>query len=80
MYLSVVDVKPLENYRLLLKFENGEQRIFDVSPYLEMGKFSELKNIGIFKAVRTSFDSIQWPNELDFDPEFLHKKSTLFQE
>jgi len=70
----------LDNYRLLLKFENGEQRIFDVSPYLEMGKFSELKTIGLFKEVNTSFDSIQWPNELDFDPDFLHKESILVQE
>lgn len=77
MYLSVKDVKPLDNYRLLLKFENGEQRIFDVSPFLELGKYSELKNVGLFKSVKISFDSIQWANELDFDPEFLHQESTL---
>ena len=80
MYLSVVDVKPLENYRLLLKFENGEQRIFDISTYLEMGKFSDLKNVGMFKAVKISFDTIQWPNGLDFDPDFLYEKSILIQE
>jgi len=46
-------VKPLEKYRLLLKFENGEERIFDVTPFLELGKYSELKNIGLSKSVRT---------------------------
>jgi len=79
MYLSIVDVKPLEKYRLLLKFENGEERIFDVAPFLELGQYSELKDIGLFKSVKPSFDSIQWANKLDFDPEFLHEKSLLVQ-
>lgn len=43
MYLSVKSVKPLAGYKLLLKFENNEDKIFDVTPYLEIGKFSELK-------------------------------------
>ena len=34
MYLAVKDVKPLENYHLLLKFENDEEKIFYVKPYL----------------------------------------------
>jgi len=72
VYLSVVDVKPLENYRLLLKFENNEERIFDATPFLEQGRFEELKNIALFNSVKISFDSIQWPINLDFDPEFLY--------
>ncbi len=73
MYLSVVNVKPLDNYRLLLTFENNEQRIFDTTPYLDQGKYTELKNTTLFNSVRISFDSIQWANKLDFDPEFLYE-------
>ena len=75
MYLSVKSVKPLPEYRLLLKFENDEDKIFDVKPYLEMGKFSELKDVALFNSVSISFDSIEWANHLDLDPEFLYKKS-----
>jgi len=75
MYLAVKDVKPLENYCLLLKFENEEERIFDVKPYLEIGKFQELKDENLFKSVKVSFDSIEWANQLDLDPEFLYEKS-----
>lgn len=75
MYLSIVDVKPLENYQLLLKFENGEEKIFDVNPYLEIGKFQELKDEKLFKTVRVSFDSIEWNNQLDLDPKLLYQKS-----
>jgi len=72
MYLSVIDVKPLEGYRLRLTFANNEQRIFDVSPYLEMGKFAELRDVSLFNTVVVKFDSIQWANQLDLDPELLY--------
>ena len=75
MYLSVTDVKALDGYQLLLKFENGEEKIFDVSPYLEIGKFQELKDEKLFKTVRVSFDSVEWNNGLDLDPELLYQKS-----
>ncbi len=75
MYLSVKNVNPLPEYKLLIKFENDEKRIFDVQPYLDMGKFSELKNISLFNSVKVSFDSIEWANHLDFSPEFLYEKS-----
>ncbi len=78
MYLSVTDVKPLENYKLLLTFENDEQKVFDVTPYLEVGKFSELKDDSLFKSVHISFDSIAWKNQLDLDPELLYSKSISF--
>jgi hypothetical protein len=75
MYLSVKDVKPLENYYLLLKFENDEEKIFDVKPYFEIGKFQELKDENLFKTVKVCFDSIEWANQLDLDPELLYEKS-----
>jgi hypothetical protein len=75
MYLSVKEVKPLSDYLLLLKFENQEEKIFDVKPYLEIGKFQELKDENLFKSVKVCFDSIEWDNQLDLDPELLYQKS-----
>ena len=75
MYLSIKEVKPLEDYNLLLKFENNEEKIFDVKPYLEIGKFQELKDENLFKSVKICFDSIEWDNQLDLDPVLLYQKS-----
>jgi len=75
MYLAIIDVKPLENYLLLLTFENNEKKIFDMKPYLDKGIFSELKDEKKFRSVRVSFDSIEWCNQADLDPEFLYDKS-----
>ena len=80
MYLSVKKVIPLAGYKLLLTFENNENKIFDLTPYLETGKFSELKNTTLFNSVSVSFDSIEWANHLDLDPEFLYQKSKEVKE
>jgi hypothetical protein len=75
MYASVTSVKAIGDYKLLLEFENREKRIFDVSPYLNTGKFAELRDPSLFNSVTVKFDSIEWPNHLDIDPEFLYEKS-----
>lgn len=80
MYLSIVDVKPLKDYQLLLTFENGEKRIFDMKPYLNKGIFKELKDERVFRSVRVSFDSIEWSNQADIDPEVLYEKSFEIKE
>jgi hypothetical protein len=49
MYLSVKKVKAIEDYKLLVTFENNENRIFDMSPYLTIGKFAELKDKSLLK-------------------------------
>jgi hypothetical protein len=80
MYAAVIAVKPLGEYKLILKFENNEERLFDVSPYLHLGKFAELRDPGLFNTVRVNFDSIEWANKVDLDPEFLYEKSLPFTE
>ncbi len=36
---SVIAVNPKDGFKLELKFNTGEMRIFDASPYLEKGVF-----------------------------------------
>ena len=75
MYPAVKEVIPCADYMLLLTFANGEQKKFDVKPYLNTGIFRELKNIDQFRNVRVCFDSIEWGNEADLDPHVLYSDS-----
>lgn len=75
MYLAVKEVIPLDDYQLLLTFENEEKKRFDVKPYLSIGLFSELRNMELFKTVRVNFDTIEWQNEIDIDLEVLYSNS-----
>ena len=59
MYLAIKDVKPQSDYKLLLTFENEEVKVFDVSEYLKIGKFSELKDIAVSKMDINSLEIIK---------------------
>ena len=77
MYLSIKEVKPVADYFLHLTFENGEKRQFDMKPYLNIGLFTELRDYSMFNTVHISFDTIEWNNEIDIDPEVLYKDSQV---
>ena len=57
---------------LILTFDNGQKRLFDVKPYLDLGIFRELRDVELFNTVHVSFNSVAWANEADFDPEALY--------
>lgn len=78
MYPAVKKVEPCIDYTLLLTFDNGDTRKFDMKPYLDKGIFRELKDIAAFNTVHICFDSIEWDNEADFDPEVLFTDSTPY--
>jgi len=69
---TVITVKPEDNYKLAVTFDNGEKRLFDVAPFLDKGIFSELKNVDYFKKVKVAFGAIEWPHEQDFSKDTLY--------
>lgn len=71
----VLNVQPLNNHLLDLTFENGERRIFDVTPYLYRGIFVRLRNQATFRAVRVVAGSVEWPGELDLSYDTLYLES-----
>lgn len=71
----VMSVQPNSDYTIILTFTNGEVKVFDVQPYLDMGEFRQLRDLSLFNAVRPFLGSIQWPNDLDFCPDTLYEDS-----
>lgn len=57
MYKSIIQVKPLSDYMLQLTFEDNSVRKFDVKPYLDIGIFSELKDINLFNSVHIAYET-----------------------
>ena len=68
-------VKALDNYELFLRFNNGEEKIFDVKPYLEDKYFAALKNIIIFRTVKLNSLTVEWMGEIDICPDELYFNS-----
>jgi len=71
----IVAVRPNPDYTLTLTFTNGEVRVFDVRPYLDIGIFRELQDQRHFNSVRPFLGSIQWQNGQDFCPDTLYLES-----
>lgn len=71
----VKNVRPLEDYRLEVLFENGELRVFDLKPYLHLGVFVRLENRAMFQAARVVAGSVEWPGEVDLSYDTLYLES-----
>ena len=71
----VKSVQPKDDYCLLLTFENGEKRIFDLKPYLNKGVFTRLKNSTLFKTARVIPGSVEWHGEIDLSYDTLYLDS-----
>jgi len=75
MFLHVINVIHLDDYRLRLEFNNGAIRDVDLTNELYGEVFTPLRDIALFKkvAVNPDTNTIEWPNGADFAPEFLYE-------
>ncbi len=76
MLLDVVKVEAEENHTLLLEFENGERRRFDVKSLLDRRPFDRLRNASLFGLARVDYGTVVWPGNIDIAPETLYDRST----
>lgn len=75
MLKDIVEVQPLDGYRLRLRFENGVEGAVDVAHLVEFtGVFAPLRDRAYFQQVRVNPDTgtIGWPNDADLDPDVLY--------
>lgn len=63
---KIIEAIPIENHALAIKLDNGKQGIFDVTPFLDKGIFSELRDVQYFRQVKVRGRSIFWPHDQDF--------------
>lgn len=63
--LHVNKVNHFEKHKLYVELSNGVSGYFDLTPYLDKGVFSRLKNIDYLKKVKTDTFGICWPEGQD---------------
>jgi len=74
--ISVVSVRPLESYKLWLKFSTGETKIFDFANLLDFPAFRCLKDKDIFNSVYVDSGVPVWlDGEIDYCPHALYENS-----
>lgn len=71
---EVKDVKPLDDYRLLITFATGERKIFDCKSLLQYKINAPLKNKAFFATAKVCAGTVAWNEKIDIDPEYIYEK------
>jgi len=75
MLLDVTHVTVQAHFILLLEFENGERRTFDMANYIDQKPWARLKSGNGFHAAFVENGTVAWPGNVDIDPETLYELS-----
>lgn len=69
--LDVISVETRFDYTLLLEFENGQRRLFDMAPLMDKKPFNRLKGSPLFHKASVQYGTVVWPGNIDIAPETL---------
>jgi hypothetical protein len=67
--ISVTSASYIKDFKIEIVLSNRNTGIFDLSPYLGKGIFTQLKNEEYAKLVQINFAGICWPNGQDFSAD-----------
>ena len=80
MLFDVIEVEPLNNYKILITFENSEKKIFDVSTLINSRPlWQELKNIELFNTVKVWEGTVRWIHCQDICPKWLYEEGENYE-
>ncbi len=76
--MRIAEIKPNQDYTLQIVAEDGKTGIFDVSPYLELEAFTDLKNKEAFLKVMNGGYFVEWECGADLSADTIeaHLKIT----
>lgn len=75
MLLDVTHVTVQSDFILLLEFENGEQRLFNMASYIDQKPWARLKSGNAFQGAFVENGTVAWTGNIDIDPETLYESS-----
>jgi len=74
MYLlEVLKAVYLDDYRILLTFNNGETKTVDLQNELNGVVYEPLRQLDYFKNFQVKYNTIEWANGADYAPEYLYE-------
>ena len=73
-------VKALENFLLYIKFQNGEEKIYDMKEMLKFDYYKNLRDKENFKKVKVFGITLKWLTGEDIAPEKIYFNSIPLNE
>ena len=77
MFLEVYQALYIEDYKIEIKFNNGESYLVDFENELKGSVFTPLKDKSKFRKFSIPFNTLEWENGADFAPEYLYEIAKL---
>ncbi|MDF0653036.1 MAG: DUF2442 domain-containing protein [Nitrospira sp.] len=74
MYWDVVEVKPLENLGLFVRFADGLAGEVRITPQHLTGVFTPLQDPAFFKQVYLDQGAVAWPGQIDLAPDAMYQE------
>jgi Protein of unknown function (DUF2442) len=71
----VKEVEYKIKHKLVLTFENGEVKEFNLSPYLHYPVFEILQDESFCRKASVFNGTVTWDDTIDFDPDTLYLES-----
>ena len=78
-YPNVLKVIPRDDYSVIVTFDTGETKRFDVPPYISGEWYGQLKDFSVFSTVRPCGNTIEWSDGQDIAPHELYELSVIVQ-
>jgi hypothetical protein len=66
---TVKEAKTLDDYKLLIKFVNDEEKVFDLKPYLQYPVFKPLQDLMKLNDFLIEDGTIEWRCGADLSPD-----------
>lgn len=70
-----IAVEPTGDRELLITFQNGEKRIFDMKPMLELPLYKPLEDPALFARAHADGMCVYWNDDIDLCPDRAYLES-----
>jgi hypothetical protein len=70
--IQIENIATEKGYCLMVKFSDGKIKIIDLSPFLEKGIFTQLRNQDFFDQVKNHNYFISWPGDQELSADTLY--------
>lgn len=71
----VTEARHVTGHKIKVRFEDGQTKLVDLGSHLDGPIFEPLRDPAYFRCftVNSEIDTIVWPNNADFSPDFLYE-------
>ncbi|MCI9597381.1 MAG: DUF2442 domain-containing protein [Firmicutes bacterium] len=72
---TATHVHSIENYEIVIEFDSGETKVFDVKPFIKGQWYQELADKAYFSSVFANGYTVEWPHGQDLCPDEIYFSS-----